>query len=173
MDQAFLRLDEDQARDHLSHQNRNERDRLVLLYANMHNVNLEISRRSGKIFRPSPDLSIPAPETITADHTGIIGQQHSSGDWADKSHWSGTVGCILVALGILLAVVSFFYNVVADVPADASNYLDVGEIANFDKMAIRSMIMMCSASAFVSGWLLVAASAVVSAIDRASRKCAP
>lgn len=71
----------------------------------------------------------------------------------------GGAGWVMIALGVVTAAISFFVDVT--VPVSLTE-----RVANMDKIAVRHMFLASSLTVFLSGWLLVAAAAVVKAIAR-------
>lgn len=75
------------------------------------------------------------------------------------------MGWVMIIGGAVLATVSFFYNV--GVSTGAGGLYGLPEqVANTDKMAIRSMLLACGLAAFISGWVSLLGGMILEQIKR-------
>jgi len=75
------------------------------------------------------------------------------------------MGWIMIIGGAVLAAVSFFYNVGVSTGAGGMYGLPE-QVANTDKMAVRSMLLACGLAAFVSGWVSLLGGMILEQIKR-------
>lgn len=97
---------------------------------------------------------------INLEFVVVPSRAHSSGAFS-------ALGWVLVIAGALAGILAFFYRV--GVPV-GSLYVADGEVANLDRIAIRHMLLASALTAFVSGWVVLAADRIVQEIRSSSTK---
>ena len=88
------------------------------------------------------------------------------GDNAGQTGLAGG-GWMMVLVGAVIVGVAFFFDVGMGTGTDLESLYQVpSRVANIDKIAIRHMILASGLALFVSGWVLVGADHIASAVRR-------
>ncbi len=80
-------------------------------------------------------------------------------------------GGILILAGLGLALYAFQFDVGVVVPA--SEYVQSSRVANADRVAVRTMILLSGVGCFVSGWVAFGASVIARSVDHLSSRQDP
>ncbi len=75
------------------------------------------------------------------------------------------MGWVMVLGGAVLTALAFFYNVGVSTGSGGMYGLPE-QVANSDKMAMRSMILACGLASFVSGWVSLLGGMILEQIKR-------
>ena len=76
------------------------------------------------------------------------------------------LGWFMILGGIVIAGMSFSYDVGVSTGTAAGLYGMPERLANSDKMAIRHMILACGLASFVAGWIALCSGLIMKAVER-------